>query len=124
MLGWKIYIFRHVPDQRDADELSTKEVQLAIWQASINGIDWLDELVRQGKAEDLGGDGYPCRYTAVAKDLLPEFSSGPPSHDSPTVIGDDYVHPRGWTGDAEIDHTGIAECPPDEQLFIEAWNSS
>lgn len=117
MLGWQIYIF---PEKAQL----TKESLLATWMTGPNGIDWLDTLVKEGKALDLGGGGYPYRYRAIAKILLPIISGGPPPHNSPMVFGDDYILPARWTGEIRINHENIAQCDPNEQLMIEAWDQS
>ena len=94
------------------------------WHPGLGGLDWLHELVKQGKAVFDNRGGYPDRFTGTAKDILPKLSSGPPPHKGPFVIGDDYVAPGGWTGGVTIDRAKIAECSPDEQLTIVAWDQS
>lgn len=128
MLGWQIYIHRQLPGQ--SPDKPTEESLLATWVAGLGGLDWLDELVTAGRAVDLGGNGYPCRYTALAGDILPKIASGPPPHSGPLVIGEGdedeeaYVSPGGWVGHVSIDHAKIAACSPHEQLIIEAWDQS
>ncbi len=122
MLGWQIFIHRRVPGE-PLENLS-KESLLASWMASVNGLDWLVKLAKDGKAVDLGGNGYPCRYAAAAKEILPRISAGPPAHNSPVVIGDDYYLPKGWSGEVQIHRSRIADCPPDAELIIEAWDQS
>ncbi|PRC94733.1 hypothetical protein [Solimicrobium silvestre] len=68
--------------------------------------------------------GYPNRYTAVAGDILPNISNGPPRHDGQTIIGDDYVMPGKWTGNVKIRRDKIAACPPDQILTIDVWDQS
>jgi hypothetical protein len=92
--------------------------------AGLGGLDWLDSLVKDGKAVDLGGNGYPVRYTAAAADILPLIASGPPKHSGPPVFSSDYILPAGWIGEVRIDHAKIAQCPRDAQLSIEAWDQS
>ena len=59
-LGWEVFISRQVEG----------EETLAVYQAGFAGLKWLDELVKVGKAEDLGGNGYPMRYTAKASVII------------------------------------------------------
>ena len=118
MLGWGIEIYREVPGGR------SKEALLASWHAGLGGLDWIEALVKQGHAIDLGGDGYPCHYKVTVANLLPSITSGPPLHTGPMVIGDDYVLPAGWIGNVRIDYEKIAACSPDEWLVIEAWDQS
>lgn len=72
----------------------------------------------------LGGDGYPVKYTIPAATLLSIISSGPPKHNGGWVIGEDYVLPPGWTSKAKIDRAALAQCSPEEELLIEAWDLS
>ena len=39
-------------------------------------------------------------------------------------MGEDYVTRSGTVTDCEIDWAALGECPPDEELFIEAWDLS
>src|SRR5215471_13504961 len=112
MLGWHILIYR---------QSATGREQLAEWETSLGGTDWLDALVKQGKAVYVEGNGgYPMVYTASAGVL----ASGPPSYSGPTVVGDVYVKPSGWIGGATIDAPRLAACEADEELTIHAWDLS
>lgn len=122
MLGWFIIISTQTPEERDAG--SDPEQNLATWEAGLFGADWLKNLVSHGKALQLSFSGYPMRYTAAAGDVLPLIAAGPPTHKSPLVIGDDYVQPPGWSGNANIQHARIASCRPDQMLTIDAWDQS
>lgn len=112
MLGWNISIFL----QKDDAELpGPVEPQvgklLATWRAGLDGLDWIDELVRQGKATDLGGDGYPRRYGTTAenlsRDLIESYSQSSDQH-----VG------------VKIDISAIKSCIPRDKLLIEAWDES
>ncbi len=62
MLGWQVYI------KREPDTL------IASWCIGLGGLDWFDELVKEGLAQDLGGNGgYPCKYSAKAEVILPKI---------------------------------------------------
>ncbi|MGE0560049.1 MAG: hypothetical protein AB7O69_17440 [Burkholderiales bacterium] len=122
MLGWEIFVHRQLPGE--SLENPSNESRLATWRTSIGGLDWLDKLVKEGKAVDLGGNGYPCRFTAAAKEILPRISRGVPAHTGPAVIGDDYYLPAGWSEKVQLDRAKVLECPPDAQLVIEAWDQS
>lgn len=116
MLGWEILVIR------DADGVDGK--LLASWRASLYGTRWLDTLAKQGHATDLGGDGYPNRYSVAASVLLPIITAGIPAHDSPIIIGDDYLVPERWSGEVKWNHVAVRTCPPEEILIIEAWDQS
>jgi hypothetical protein len=122
MLGCEILVHRQVPgENRDEPSLGSR---IASWNAALGGLDWLDALVAQGRATDLGGNGYPCRFLARAGDVLAKMSGGPPKPRGPMVIGDDYVLPGNWTGAFGLDREKFAACNPDEELIIEAWDLS
>ena len=97
---------------------------LATWQTGINGMDWLEELVAKGIGADLGGNGYPNTYEMPAGVMLAILANGIPKHGGPTVAGDDYVLPRGWTGNASIDLERLRSMEPSEILIVEAWDQS
>jgi hypothetical protein len=116
MLGWKIYITQ----ESSADKPSS----LIIWSTGISGLDWLDQLVKDGLAHDLGGNGYPNRYSAKAAVLLPKVIPALPNYEGKFVIGDDYVLVSGEHWDIKLNQSEIDACSPDETLLIEAWDES
>lgn len=123
MLGWMILVCRQTPEERDA-AIGGHENVLARWEAGFGGTSWLEQLVTDGKAVKLNGNGYPCRYVSTAEAVFPLLSSGPPLHSGPLVIGDDYVTPGGWTGNATFKRSEISECAPGETITIDAWDQS
>ena len=112
MLGWEVFVFPEDDDSKDT----------ARWMTGLGGLAWVDELVKKGQAEDLGGNGYPDRYSVTAGTLMSILKDGLPDNKSPLVIGDDYVHPKGWNGQLRIGN--LLECPPDQILILEAWDQS
>ena len=116
MLGWEIFVYR-CPEAKQGD-------LVARWMTSISGLKWLDQLVMDGKAFDLGGNGYPCKYNVSADVLLPIITSGLPANNSPLVIGEDYVLPANWSGDIVWDREAALDCQPGDLLTIEAWDQS
>jgi hypothetical protein len=123
MLGWHIFITRQAPGSTPAEPRPSGPA-LASWEAGLGGLNWLDALVEEGKAVSLGGNGYPLRYTVSTAALLSKLAAGPPPHDGPMVLGDDYVTPKGWLGNARIDRVALAACPLDDDLLVEAWDLS
>lgn len=83
MLGWDIFV--------TGIDTKGKKVTIASWSASIFGCSWLEDLVKEGVAKGLGGNGYPNRYELPLSVLLDKIIPTPPDGDSPLVIGDDYV---------------------------------
>lgn len=125
MLGWHISVYRQHPVSTQPAAASASEgPRVAVWQADVWGLRWLKDLVKEGEAIDLGGNGYPCRYTAPAKVIFPRILPQPPNEN---VIWQkdpwDIVDER-WLGRTEIDHPAAEACSPDEWLLIEAWDES
>ena len=122
MLGWHISVYRKTDDGGSPAEWeSPKGTRLAVWQTGLGGLDWLRELVKAGKAIDLGGDGYPLRYTATAEDLIPHLAEEGLTVwmlDPGDVVGE------GWEGRTVIDKATVRACRPDEWLLVEAWDES
>ena len=115
MLGWEVFAFRSSSAKR--------EDLIVHWMTSVFGLDWLDRLVKDGKATDLGGDGYPNRYKIPAGVLIPILSKGLPANSSPLVIGDDYVLPEGWSGCVTW-RQDPATCGASDTLFLGVWDQS
>jgi hypothetical protein len=125
MLGWHIAVYRQAsggasPARFDSDD----GVRLAVWQARLDGLDWIDDLVATGEAFNLGGVGYPIRYTARAKHLAPPILGGPPEANPIWVHGVDDVLTDKWVGQTETDRVAIGTLPPDEWLLVEVWDQS
>ena len=120
MLGWHVYVVT----KKDSDNLGNEAPAVASWGTGLYGLRWIDELVKQGKAVDLGGNGYPCRYMIAADVLFPILRSDLPDHDTPPVVGDDYALPAGWTGELKLNNERMSSCAEDEPLVIEAWDQS
>jgi hypothetical protein len=65
MLGWNLSVYRQADNRTSpATKESATNARLAVWQTGVGGLTWLDELVKEGKAINLGGNGYPDRYIA------------------------------------------------------------
>ena len=124
MLGWNISVYRLEHGAVRATTKSPTGVRLAIWQTGLDGLDWLDELVKEGKAVNLGGNGYPCRFTATAEHLLPHFVNGVPEAHSTWSFEVTDILMKGWAGKTAINQTAIAACRPDEWLLLLAWDKS
>lgn len=122
MLGWEFFISEQVASGSASPQ--AKQPTLARWKASLEGIDWVNKLVLEGLASDLGGDGYPNRYLILAGVLFRVLEKGVPKHSGPPVFGDDYYLPAGWVGEAKINLEAIKLLDPFTLLVIEAWDQS
>ncbi len=114
MLGWEVFVYRS----------ATPDICIARWMTGMFGLSWIDQLVKDHRALDLGGDGYPRKFGVTAGVLLPIIKAGLPANDSPLVIGDDYVLPEGWSGEVKWNQQEVLACQGGDQLVIEAWDQS
>ena len=122
MLGFDIEIYKFT-DGMDITSLKIDKPILARWSSGgFRGLDWIENLVSEAKAEDLGGNGYPLYYKAKAQFILEALALDVPKNTGQTIIGDDYVMPSDWRSD--IDTSKIAKCDPHQQLIVEAWDLS
>jgi hypothetical protein len=78
MTGWNIGVFKQENDGASPATGQSRGARLAVWQTGWRGLLWLEELVEAGNAINLGGNGYPCRYTATAGHLIPRIIEKPP----------------------------------------------
>ena len=118
MLGW------HFTIEKERRTEAPGRTELAVWQAEVSGLGWLDQLVKEEKAISLGGDGYPYTYKAMAKYLKPVVLSGPPY--AKAVWGFDHgdILLPGWQGKTCIDRNAWEACDPDEWLTITVFDES
>lgn len=124
MLGWYVVIFRTNAKTHLVYDASTDEARLASWSTGINGLDWLDHLAKANKILNLGGNGYPSRYSAKASEILPIISSALSSCNRPIAIGDNIVISARDISALKVDALKISACSSDDQLLIEAWDQS
>ncbi len=120
MLGWGFVVIRQCEEKASYEDRSP----FAVWDASIGGTKWIEQLVAAGKAVDLGGNGYPLKYAAAVSILIKALRHGPPTHGGPVVVGDDYALPSGWTGNSSINIQALEALDPGEILLVEAWDLS
>lgn len=124
MIGFEIFVYR--ADRVDDPMASwpNEEALLVSWLVGgSSGLDWIDALVERGLATDLGGNGYPLRYTALARDLLPVIATGIPAPSDGPILGEDYYLPAGFIRDPEV-RPGFDTCPCDQLLLVNAWDQS
>lgn len=125
MLGWHISVYRQTSDgSAPASFGAMHGARLAVWQTGLGGLEWIDELVRDGIAISLGGNGYPLEYTAQAMHLLTRLRGGPPAAKAVwTYDKGDILSPQ-WAGRTTMDDESINACRPDEWLLIQARDES
>ncbi|MBL7951767.1 MAG: hypothetical protein JNM62_08600 [Flavobacteriales bacterium] len=115
MMGWHITIYR----------AGKEEEALAKWQAPATGLNWLQPLLEQGRAEMLEASGYPCRYRILASALLPLLKADPPeARNAWLAAANEVIDFSRWPGKTTLDHEALAKCDPDEWLLLDAWDES
>ena len=125
MTGWHISVYRQTDKGASpATPESPRGERLAVWQTGDGGLGWIYGLVKEGKAIDLGGDGYPHRFTAAAEHLIPRIVDGPPGARSTWASGATDIITYKWEGKTAVDRAEIADCSPVEWLLVEAWDES
>jgi hypothetical protein len=125
-LGWYISVSRQQDNgSTPAEFLSAKGTLLAAWQAHVEGLGWIYELVEQQKATHLGGDGYPYRLTATAEHVITRIRDGKPPAANPVWRFDegDILYPN-LPGKTIVDLPAMDACRAEEWLLIEAWDES
>jgi hypothetical protein len=127
MLGWEIIICRQPDgDTSPATMQSARGNTIAAWTTSLGGLNWLDPLVKAGRVIELGGNGYPLRFTGTAEDLIPRLFQQPPE----VLVGTMHLcEALSALGDRchEMTATELIEAPEcrvGEWLLIEAWDQS
>jgi len=83
---------------------------IASWYTDYDGLDWIEDLVKTGKAIRLQGGGWPSLYTATAENLISQIIDGPPK-------AKDYL-----SSGVGQQSANAAACSPDEWLWIKAWD--
>ena len=125
MLGWHISIYRQqAGGQSPATWDTAQGARIAVWQTGVDGLGWLNELVRSGKAVDLGGNGYPSKYAGTAEFLLPPIMEDPPEAREHWLLDAGDLVTAAWEGGTVTDRAAVSQCPPGEWLVVEVWDES
>ena len=113
MLGWEIQVWRQKDGGASAATLDTAALDaphgtlLAAWLSGVPAILPFWEMARAaGEAIELQSHGYPSRYTAKAKHLLPRL---------PDMMA------GAWELFHPLDDAAARECVPEEWLVVDAW---
>lgn len=125
-LGWHISVYRQQNDGMAPPSFGAAHgTRLAVWQTGLGGLDWLDELVAQQRAIDLGSNGgYPTEYAATATHIIPRIRDTPPEAKAVWSFDAGDIILPGWQGKTTKDTAAMDACRPDEWLLIQAWDES
>ncbi|CAM8364897.1 hypothetical protein [Candidatus Methylopumilus planktonicus] len=89
MIGFSISIYEFV-EGVGITSISNDTDALASWSSGgFDALDWIDNLVSQGKAEDLGGDGYPLYYKVKAQFVLQALATDSSKNKRQTILDDE-----------------------------------
>ena len=127
MLGWHISVCKQTDrGVSPATMESAKGERIAAWMTGSGGLTWIDTLVKTGKVIDLGGNGYPLRFTGTAANVVPPIVPEPPEALTGTIWLCETL--SAFTEKcSEMTPTGLIEsvgCGMGEWLLIEAWDQS
>jgi|TARA_B100000959_G_C14539468_1_gene442937 hypothetical protein len=123
MLGWHISVYRKADDSDPSGDISYG-TRVAVWQTGFRGLQWIDRLVKSGKGIDLGGDGYPLRYSIQAGHIIPQILDGPPEANEEWKCDPWDIVNEKWEGRTVINYQEANACQIGEWLFVEAWDES
>lgn len=144
MLGWHISLHRLTdeasirrsfadarfdPERRAKFAEGAVGERVAVWQAGLWGLKWIEQVATCDGCVALSRNGYPNWYLARAADVLPTIRSRrpyePPMYEQPTwITGEGDVLLPGWLGKTTVDDEAMNGCEPDEWLLVEAWDES
>lgn len=139
MLGWNISVYRlRVVNSASKGTLLSGQAlecalskaatlprtRIAVWQTGLDGLDWIDEIVKSGQGIARHGGGYPDHYFVRAPNLLRQILDGPPHAREVWVLEPTDSLLPNWEGKTVIDRSEAARCSADEWLLVEAWDES
>jgi len=146
MLGWHITVYRfgestlreHRGDldatvalmeaatgSTEVRKSTDADHRLVVWQAGLNGTDWLRELVEARRAAGTSRGGYPDTYLVRREDVRARLDAGLPDERT-TWISEpgDVLDPERWLGRTTIDDEQLRRCADDEWLLAVVWDES
>ena len=127
MLGWHIHVYKQTDGgSSPATVQSVQGKRIAAWITSTGGLSWLETLAKAGKAVDLGGNGYPLKFTGTAEDLIPRIAQKPPEALSGTIYLCEALSALNdrCSKMTVTELVESVECRMGEWLLIEAWDQS
>ncbi len=122
MIGYSISVYEFV-EGMDITSISNDNEALATWTTGgFGGLDWINDLVSDAKAEDLGGEGYPFYYKVKAQVVLQALATDTPKNEGQIIMDDKNIMSSHWQ--SKIDISEIKKLKSNQQLVIEAWDLS
>ena len=92
MIGYSISVYEFI-EGIDITSISNDNEALATWTSGgFGGLDWIDNLVSEAKAEDLGGNGYPDYYKVQAQFVLNALATDTPKNEGQTIMDHENIN--------------------------------
>jgi hypothetical protein len=124
MIGWSVGIYKQEAggDTPARFTYGRHGIRLAAWETGdVGAPDLFEDLAKEGKAINLGGDGYPYQFTAKVVDLKPLICEKPPCGGEWTFKSEDTRFPA-WL--SVMNREAFEKCDSDEWLLIEIFDLS
>lgn len=120
MLGWYIVVYPEGSSGKVDDPRT-----VAHWPSPMDGRDWLDEMVKMGRAELLGENGgYPVAYRALWGALMPALFACPEVYRGPVVVDENHGILPGWYTTKNFNRAAFVRCKLRDRMLIQCWDRS
>ena len=110
MLGFDIQIHR------------VEDKETLVFHYENLDVRWLDELVKENKAQTWPSNGYPIKFEVSVKDSLEKLSHIKPK-EGQTVLSDTKLPDIHFSKKDDLIHI-LKKLNEDQILYIEAWDLS
>lgn len=110
MSGWWVVVDPRSPAERDASDDKMSPL-LASWEAGVSNMQWLKDLVREGKATQHSFNGYPNRFTVRVRDCAPFIIGGPPQT-------------SGRNTNVTVHADRFSMLPTEHMLTVDVWDQT
>jgi hypothetical protein len=110
MLGFDIQIYR------------VEDKETLVFHYENLDVQWLDELVKENKAQTWPSNGYPIKFEVSVKDSIDKLNQIKPNARQ-TVLSDTKLPDINFSKKDDLIHV-LKKLNGDQILYIEAWDLS
>jgi len=110
MLGFDIQIYR------------VEDKETLVFHYENLDVQWLDELVKENKAQTWPSNGYPIKFEVSVKDSIDKLNQIKPKARQ-TVLSDTKLPDINFSKKDDLIHV-LKKLNGDQILYIEAWDLS
>ena len=110
MLGFDIQIYR------------VEDKETLVFHYENLDVQWLDELVKENKAQTWPSNGYPIKFELSVKDSIDKLNQIKPNARQ-TIISDTKLPDINFSKKDDLIHV-LKKLNGDQILYIEAWDLS